>query len=192
MSRLNNRKAKLARAAKDGRPISEENVTADKLVGSLVRTASDSPESHIEDLPTSSASKDRIQVSAVRKTSLGTIMSQSLETTPPESSIRLNLRNECPTSNTCCVIFEAGQAVVLTDTQGKEIAKGTVYQVEGEWHGCNLADTRTCVVDITELRSERIVRLPHPTIEAGATFEQAEVKIGTMRVLWDSGRMLKP
>ncbi|KMS96882.1 hypothetical protein BVRB_7g180730 isoform A [Beta vulgaris subsp. vulgaris] len=189
---LNNRKAKLARAAKDGRPLSEENVTADKLVGSLVRTASDSPESHIEDLPTSSASKDRIQVSAVRKTSLGTIMSQSLETTPPESSIRLNLRNECPTSNTCCVIFEAGQAVVLTDTQGKEIAKGTVYQVEGEWHGCNLADTRTCVVDITELRSERIVRLPHPTIEAGATFEQAEVKIGTMRVLWDSGRMLKP
>lgn len=189
---LNNRKAKLARAAKDGRPLSEENALAEKQVGTLVRTTSDSPESRNEDLPASSAAKDHIHMSAARRTSSGIVnMSPRLDTARPESSSRINMHNEGPASNSNCVNFEAGQAVVLTDTVGKEIAKGTVYQVEGEWHGCNLSDTRTCVVDITELRSERIVRLPHPSIEAGATFEQAEVKIGTMRVLWDSGRMLK-
>ncbi|KNA22502.1 hypothetical protein SOVF_033670 [Spinacia oleracea] len=190
---LNNRKAKLARAAKDGgHPLSEENAIADAQAGSLMHTTSGSPESQNEDLPPSSAPKDHNQVSAVRRTSSGITMSPVLEIPRPESSSRLNMQIEGPAISSSCVNFEAGQAVLLTDTQGKEIAKGTVFQVEGEWHDCNLSDTRTCVVDITELRSERILRLPHPSIEAGATFEQAEVKIGTMRVLWDSGRMLKP
>uniref|UniRef100_A0A803MG67 Uncharacterized protein n=1 Tax=Chenopodium quinoa TaxID=63459 RepID=A0A803MG67_CHEQI len=189
---LNNRRAKLARAAKDGNPLSEENVIADTQVGPLVQTTSDSPESRMEDLPASAAVNDLSQVSTVQRTSSGINMNPSLGTAHPESSSRLGIQNEGLATDTSCVNFEAGQAVILTDTLGKEIAKGTVYQVEGEWHGCNLSDTRTCVVDITKLRSERIVRLPHPSVEAGATFEQAEVKIGTMRVLWDSGRMLKP
>ena len=188
--RLNNRRAKLARAAKDGRPLSEGNAIADKHVGSAMQTLSDSPESHIDELPASTANNQG-QVPGVERTSVATNMSQTLETSHPESSSRFNKKDECLSSNSSSVNFEAGRAVTLTDPQGKEIAKGTVYQVEGEWQGCNLADTSTCVVDITELRSERVVRLPHPTIEAGSTFEQAEVKIGTMRVLWDSGRMFK-
>ncbi|XP_021721428.1 nodulin homeobox-like isoform X2 [Chenopodium quinoa] len=188
---LNNRRAKLARAAKDGHPLSEENAITDTQVGPLVQTTSDSPESRMEDLPASAAANDHSQVPTVLSTSSGININPSLEAANPESSSRLSVENEGLATDTSCVNFLAGQAVVLTDTLGKEIAKGTVYQVEGEWHGCNLSDTRTCVVDITELRSERIVRLPHPSIEAGATFEQAEVKIGTMRVLWDSGRMLK-
>ncbi|KAL2932858.1 Nodulin homeobox [Bienertia sinuspersici] len=187
---LNNRKAKLARAAKDGRPLSEENSVADKQASSVMQTTSDSPESQIDELP-ASAAKDQGHLPGVGKTGLEVKMGQTVETACPESSSRLNEKSECLTLYSDGVNFEAGEAVILKDTQGKEIAKGTVYQVEGEWQGCNLADTRTCVVDITELMSERVVRLPHPSIEAGSTFEQAEVKIGTMRVLWDSGRMLK-
>ncbi|XP_057538904.1 nodulin homeobox isoform X2 [Amaranthus tricolor] len=188
---LNNRKAKLARAAKDGRPTSEENTKADKQVTPLRRTISDSPESYNADFPVSSMANNHCQGSANGRTVGGIIMTQNLVGLHPESSSRLNMPNECPTSNVSCMNFAAGQDVVLTDTQGKEIAKGTVFQVEGEWQSCSLADTRTCVVDITELKSERLVSLPNASVEAGATFEQAGVKIGNMRVLWDSCRMLK-
>lgn len=187
---LNNRKARLARAAKDGRTLpEEENPLPDEQDGLMTRSSLDSPGSIPEELPTPFASKGWGQVSSVCRTSLGASTTQGPEPARPEISNQLNAQNDCSTSNSSCMKLEAGQAVVLTDTLGKEIAKGKVYQVEGEWHGCNLSDTKTCVVDITELKSERIVRLPHPSIEAGATFEEAEIKVGNMRVLWDTGRM---
>lgn len=187
---LNNRKARLARAAKDGRTLpEEENLLPDDQDGLMTRTSLESPGGIPEELPTPFASKGWTQVSSVCRSSLGASTTHGPEPTCPEISNRLNAQNDCSTSNSSCMKLEAGQAVVLTDTLGKEIAKGKVYQVEGEWHGCNLSDTKTCVVDITELKSERIVRLPHPSIEAGATFEEAEIKVGNMRVLWDTGRM---
>ncbi|XP_074268821.1 nodulin homeobox isoform X1 [Silene latifolia] len=175
---LNNRKAKLLRAAaKDGRLSSEDSLICDKQDGSKTRPFSELPQGLKED-----RNQTATAVTCIRPN-----MSQNVEITP-ESSAQLNPQN-CQVSNTNSARLMAGQAVTLTDPQGKEIAKGTVFQVEGEWHGCNLADTSTCVVDITELKSDRIVRLPHPSIEGGATFEQAEVKVGNMRVLWDFGRI---
>ena len=188
---MNNRKARLARAAKDGRTLpEEENPLPDEQDALMTRTSLDSPGSIPEELPTPFAAKGWSQVSSVCRTSLGASTTQGPESACPEISNRLSTQNECSTSNSSCMKMEAGKVVVLLDTQGKEIAKGTVYQVEGEWHGCNLSDSKTCVVDITELKSERIVRLPHPSSEAGATFEEAEIKVGNMRVLWDTGRMV--
>uniref|UniRef100_A0A803MSP8 Nodulin homeobox N-terminal domain-containing protein n=1 Tax=Chenopodium quinoa TaxID=63459 RepID=A0A803MSP8_CHEQI len=49
----------------DGHPLSEENVIADTQVGPLLQTASDSPESPMEDLTAFVAANDHSQVSAV-------------------------------------------------------------------------------------------------------------------------------
>lgn len=83
-----------------------------------------------------------------------------------------------------------GQYVMLVDEQGEEIGKGKVYQVHGKWYGRNLEEELgTCVVDIIELKSERWARLPHPCEATGTSFDQAEKKLGVMRVLWDSNKL---
>ncbi|KAG8656856.1 nodulin homeobox isoform X2 [Manihot esculenta] len=83
-----------------------------------------------------------------------------------------------------------GQYVVLVDKQGEEIGKGKVLQVQGKWYGKSLEESETCVVDISELKAERWVRLPHPSEATGSSFSEAEAKLGVMRVLWDSKKIL--
>ncbi|XP_015575672.1 nodulin homeobox isoform X2 [Ricinus communis] len=82
-----------------------------------------------------------------------------------------------------------GQYVVLVDKQGDEIGKGKVYQVQGKWYGKSLEESETCVVDVTELKAERWVRLPYPSEATGTSFSEAETKLGVMRVLWDSNKI---
>ncbi|CBI32285.3 unnamed protein product, partial [Vitis vinifera] len=126
---LNNRKARLARAAKDVRVASEVDSTfPDKQVGSGVGSLHDSPES-------------------------------------------------------------PGQYVVLLDGQGDDIGKGKVHQVQGKWYGKNLEESQTCVVDVMELKAERWSRLPHPSETTGTSFDEAETKLGVMRVSWDSNKL---
>lgn len=82
-----------------------------------------------------------------------------------------------------------GQYVVLVDGQGREIGKGKVYQVQGKWYGKSLEESEMCVVDVTELKAESWARLPYPSEATGSTFNEAETKIGVMRVLWDSNKV---
>ena len=84
---------------------------------------------------------------------------------------------------------EPGQYVVLVNGQGEEIGKGKVYQVHGKWCGRNLEELETCVVDIIDLKANRWARLPHPCEATGTSFDQAEKKLGVMRVLWDSNKI---
>ncbi|GMY16535.1 nodulin homeobox-like isoform X2 [Fagus crenata] len=82
-----------------------------------------------------------------------------------------------------------GQCVMFVDVKGQEIGKGKVYRVHGEWYGRNLKELKTCVLDVYELKVERRTTLPHPSKSAGMSFEEAETKIGVMRVLWDLSRI---
>ncbi|KAL9239199.1 hypothetical protein vseg_013540 [Gypsophila vaccaria] len=185
---LNNRKAKLARvaAAKDGRLSSDDSLIGDKQCTSARRTSSDLPETPKEGVP--AHAKGENQISTGVRTCVGTNISQSVEIVGSERPTQLSTQN-CQISNSNVARLAVGQAVVLTDTDSKEMAKGVVFQVEGEWQGCNLADTSACVVDITELKSERMVRLPHPSVEGVPTFGEAEAKVKNMKVVWDFDRI---
>ncbi|KAK9291768.1 hypothetical protein L1049_019718 [Liquidambar formosana] len=166
---LNNRKARLARAAKDVRAMSEgENAFPDKQGGSGGGSFYDSPESPGEDLN-------------VPLTARGT------RSTSENSEIALaELADVSPAEFVQC---EPGQYVVLENGQGEEIGTGKVYQVQGKWYGRSLEESGTAVVDVIELKVERWVKLPHPSEATGTSFDEAEIKIGAMRVLWDSSKI---
>lgn len=79
---------------------------------------------------------------------------------------------------------------MLVDVRGEEIGKGKVVQVHGKWHGKSLEELETYVVDVTELHADKGLRLPYPSEATGTSFAEAETKLGVMRVLWDSRRIL--
>jgi hypothetical protein len=84
---------------------------------------------------------------------------------------------------------EAGQFVSLLDKDGKEAATGTLYQVEGDWHGKRIDEHGICIVKIVHLNVDRNTMLPHPSHLTGCTFEEAEKLYGQMIVAWDTKRI---
>ncbi|GAB4841208.1 hypothetical protein Ancab_021953 [Ancistrocladus abbreviatus] len=98
---LNNRKAKLARAARDNRPLLEVDNAPAKQGGCAAGPSSDSPESHSEHSNVPSAAKGKTQPNSIQGTSL-----------------RTNNATE-----SICTSCAPGQLVMLLDTDGKEIAK---------------------------------------------------------------------
>ncbi|XP_059625773.1 nodulin homeobox isoform X2 [Cornus florida] len=181
---LNNRKARLARAAKDVRTPSEgDNAFPDKQGGSGIALC-DSPASPVEDVYVPSTARGTHQTGMAEST-LRTAINEKSETVLAE------LIDISPAEFVRC---EPGQCAVLVDGQGEEIGKGKVYQVQGKWYGRNLEESEVCVVDVLELKAERCMRLPHPCEATGTTFDEAETKLGLMRVLWDSNKlfMLQP
>ncbi|XP_062144604.1 nodulin homeobox-like isoform X2 [Alnus glutinosa] len=156
---LNNRKVRLARAraAKAVRPVLEvENAIPDKQSEPPLRP-NDSPESPGED--------SHVPRKAGRD---------------PESF----LRTLVVVGRADYVECNPGQYVMFVDGRGQEIGRGKVYLVEGEWFGWNLKKEKTCVVDVYELQVEKETILPYPSKAAGISFEEAETKIGVMRVMW--------
>ncbi|KAE9585722.1 hypothetical protein Lalb_Chr24g0394281 [Lupinus albus] len=142
-SRLNNRKARLARTAKDPGDASQ----ARQDVSSLTRLGSgDTPEPSL---------------------------AGNVNVGSPEFVIRKS----------------AGQNVMLIGGQGEEIGNGKVFMVSGKWYGKSLEETGTCVVDVTELKVDKALRLPYPSEATGTSFSEAESKLGVMRVLWDLQRL---
>ncbi|GAB2275101.1 hypothetical protein Dimus_009866 [Dionaea muscipula] len=169
---LNNRKARLARAAaRDGRhPTEVDNGCREKQGGSGVGPSFDSPESRSGDLHVQSAAATK-EVGVGHQTPVEESCSRIYPPLPPRQ-------------------WETGQLVMLIDGEGKEIAKAKVHQVQDEWDGINLKETNTCVVDIIELQSESYLGIPH--ISQGVnnnTSDETKMKIGSMRVLWDSSKM---
>ncbi|KAI3668223.1 hypothetical protein L6452_43300 [Arctium lappa] len=124
---LNNRKAKLARAAvKDVHvPSAGDDAFPDKQVGSGTDPVSDSPESPVDEFvdPSPLAPQGTHQKD-VRGTVLRICGNENSETIPTSSFRR-----------------EHGQYVMLTNEQGEEIGKGNIHLPNGIWFGKNLEES---------------------------------------------------
>lgn len=183
-NRLNNRKARLARQAKDFRAPSEgDSVYTEKRVGPGIVPQYDSPESPVEDVDIPSTARGTRQ-SEIGGSTLRISSNENLGTAHAEmndSVAAAELVTQC----------EAGQYVVLLDAQGEEVGKGKVYQVQGKWQGVNLEESKKCVVDIIAVKGERWARITHPCEATGTSFDQAEKPLGEMRVMWDSNKIFR-
>lgn len=172
LRRLNNRKARLARTAKDVRPALEaDNVLPDKQGGRGLRS-NNSP-----DTPGGDASS-QLNVRRDPQIMLRTGIREISETNVAEAAVPRG-----PAEFDLC---KQGDSIGLMGANGEEIGRGKVFQVRGQWYGRNLEELRAYVVDVKELKARRATRLPHPSVATGVSFEEAETKIGVMRVLWDS------
>ncbi|KAG2673576.1 hypothetical protein I3760_13G098800 [Carya illinoinensis] len=169
---LNNRKARLARTAKDVRTTSDlDNALPDKQGGAVPVPSEDANARAKE------RRDPRSMLRSVNGENSGSAMAEFVDIGPAEF-----------------VQCRPGQFVVLVDVKGEEIGKGKVYQVHGNWYGKNLEELERCVVDVNELKADRGAKLPYPSEATGTSFDEAESKIGVMRVLWDANRifMLRP
>ncbi|XLS68094.1 hypothetical protein HN51_019117 [Arachis hypogaea] len=167
---LNNRKAKLARAAKDVRAAPAANVDnpiLDKPT-KLVLGSFNSPDSPGDALDT-------------RDHSLAKIASS--ENSGP------SVAGFASTGSLQFVPCNAGQVVVIVDAAGDEAGKGKVFQMHGKWYEKSLEESSTCVVDVSELKIDKGLRLPYPSVATGNTFAEAELKVGVIRVQWDLNRV---
>ncbi|KAM3735409.1 hypothetical protein ACB098_10G086100 [Castanea mollissima] len=172
---LNNRKVRLARAraAKAVRAALEvENGLQDKH--SSLRLSNDSPESPGED-------------SYVPRDAYGDPQG-ILGAIDGENSMIVQ-SNFIVVGRADFVQCKPGQCVMFVNVKGEEIGKGKVYQMHGEWYGWRLKERKTCVLDVYELKVEKGTILPHPSKSTGKSFEEAETKIGVVRVLWDLSRI---
>ncbi|KAK7272093.1 hypothetical protein RJT34_28486 [Clitoria ternatea] len=160
---LNNRKAKLARTARDVHP----------AAGDVDSPATDRQRKPIPTVMYHT--QEKIFLNLVRIASGG----------KPEPSLVCFVNIGFPESGHCY----AGQYVVLVGARGVEIGRGKVFQVHGKWHGKSLEKLSSYVVDVSELRVDKGSRLPYPSEAVGTSFAEAETKLGVMRVLWDSNRV---
>ncbi|KZV54339.1 hypothetical protein F511_03594 [Dorcoceras hygrometricum] len=137
---LNNRKAKLARAAKDVRtPCEGDNL--DKQGGSGIMLQLNSPHSSIDN--------------SVPSASRGDFGNEVLDCTP-----RVGIDEHFGTSLAATkdvilpsIPLELGQYVTIIGEKAEEIGKGKVFQIGGKWFGRNLEESGVCVIDIIELKS---------------------------------------
>ncbi|KAK6940895.1 hypothetical protein RJ641_030426, partial [Dillenia turbinata] len=188
--KLNNRKARLARAAKDARAQSEgDNVIPDRQRGPRIGPHSESPESPTEVVYSSIAARLTSQSRIGCGSSRGGAIESSVSA-PAEFADFSHQQNIQQVHSSTNGQYEPGQNVMLTDGQGKEMARGKIHQVQGKWFGMNLEELVTCVVDVVELKVDRWARLPYPSEATGTSFDEAEVKIGVMRVMWDSNKLV--
>uniref|UniRef100_A0A0D9WDK8 Nodulin homeobox n=1 Tax=Leersia perrieri TaxID=77586 RepID=A0A0D9WDK8_9ORYZ len=181
--KLNNRKAKLARIAKE-RGVQSEGENADKPSTPATPHLCDSSESAGEEsyLPPA-----RIMSALGISKGSRFVSPDGIETTS-QAEFNQNIMLSRPFTRSFS--FEPGRLVSLIDTDGKEVGKGKIFQVEGRAHGKNLADSRVCIVDVTELKIEKWRELPHPSEVSGRTFQEAESRnAGVMRVAWDIIRL---
>lgn len=178
INRLNNRKARLARSAKDAHATSDIDGALQDKQGGPGPVSGDSP---VPGEDTNVPSNERRDPQSMSRTGSGEKSEASLA----------EFVDIGPAEFVQC---RPGQYVVLVDPQGEEIAKGKVYQVHGKWYGRSLEELETCVVDVNELKAERGTKLPYPSEATGTSFDEDETKFGVMRVLWDANRifMLRP
>ncbi|XP_020244804.1 nodulin homeobox isoform X2 [Asparagus officinalis] len=157
---LNNRKARLARAAREARGPSEgENPYSDKTCGPSTSHFCDSPDSANEDLDI-----------------------------PPSKTgiLKPNPNTDFKSQHRVHQSLKPGAMVMVVDEEGKEVGKGKVFQVDGRWQGKNLEDVGVCIVDITDLKVERSKEVQYPSDGGGRTFEEAAGRNGGVaRVAWD-------
>ncbi|XP_057835727.2 nodulin homeobox isoform X1 [Cryptomeria japonica] len=205
---LNNRKAKLARLARESRTSDGENMS-DRIYlprsspaisgehGVVMGSFYDSPESNTgEDFYGTSAGPRRGNQSGRFPTPVNSRSSaEDLHGMPPveyefAEHVRVSVTPPPLYPSVRFVPCEAGQLVSLRDESGVEVAHGIVLQVEGRWHGRQLDEQGLCVVEIIALKVDRRERLPHPSDVSGTTFEEAETLNGRMIVVWNTHKIL--
>uniref|UniRef100_A0A0E0KZD5 Nodulin homeobox n=1 Tax=Oryza punctata TaxID=4537 RepID=A0A0E0KZD5_ORYPU len=180
---LNNRKAKLARIAKE-RGVLSEGENADKPSTPATPHLCDSSESAGEEsyLPPARV------MSALGISKGSRFVSPDGNETTSQAEFNQNIMLSRPFTRSFS--FEPGRLVSLIDNDGKEVGRGKIFQVEGRLQGKALTDTRVCIVDVTELKIEKWRELPHPSEASGRTFQEAESRNGgVMRVAWDVIRL---
>ncbi|XP_066337448.1 nodulin homeobox-like isoform X2 [Miscanthus floridulus] len=172
---LNNRKAKLARIAKERGPFEGEN--ADKPSTPATIHLGESSESAGEDnyLP---------PARVMNALSKGRLVSPDSNEQTSQAELSPNTMLIRPFTRSFSL--EPGRLVSLVDSDGKEVGRGKVFQTPGK----SPAESRVCMVDVTELRTEKWRELPHPSQASGRTFQEAEARNGgIMRVSWDVVRL---
>ena len=172
---MNNRKAKLARIAKERGPFEGEN--ADKPSTPATLQLGESSESAGEDnyLP---------PARVMNALSKGRLVSPDSNEQTSQAELSPNTMLIRPFTRSFSL--EPGRLVSLVDSDGKEVGRGKVFQTPGK----SPAESRVCMVDVTELRTERWRELPHPSEASGRTFQEAEARNGgIMRVSWDVVRL---
>ncbi|XP_047082074.1 nodulin homeobox-like [Lolium rigidum] len=181
---LNNRKAKLARIAKErGGPYDGEN--ADKPS----TPASYSPSSPSGDSSESAGEESYLPPSRVLRHIQGA-RAMTPDTSEPITQAELNQNIMTNRPFTRSFSFEPGRLVLLIDNEGNEIGRGEIFQVEGRAQGKSLLESHICIIDVTELKIEKWRELPHPSEASGRTFQEAEsMHGGVMRVAWDVVRL---
>ncbi|CAL9114770.1 unnamed protein product [Musa textilis] len=184
---LNNRKARLARAAREARAPSEGETYPDKSCGPGSSHFCDSSESAGEEIyaaPARGSTHQSIPKSGGMITR--SARCEDVEMTAPDF-VRGAHQNH-PSIISCSL--EPGQFVSIVDVDGKLVGKGKIIQVEGRWHGMSLEDSGTYILDVMELKIEKWREVQHPSEAAGRTFEEAAAKNGDiMRVAWDISRI---
>ncbi|XP_074589357.1 nodulin homeobox isoform X2 [Curcuma longa] len=186
---VNNRKAKLARAAREARAPSEGDISyPDKSSGPCSSHFCDSPESPTEE--NYAAPGRGISHQSISRT--GSIVTRSarcedMDMSTPTDFVHRSQQNQAPLRPH---LFEPGQLVSMEDAEGNLVGKGQIIQVEGRWHGKSLEESGICIVDVTELKVEKWKEVQHPSDAAGHTFEEAMAKnSGMMWVAWDAARL---
>ncbi|KQJ87497.1 nodulin homeobox isoform X2 [Brachypodium distachyon] len=175
---LNNRKAKLARIAKERVPSEGEN--ADKPSTPATSHFGDSSESAGEE---SYFPPPRV-MNALGISKGNGLLNPGTNDTTTQSEFNQNIMTTRPFTRSYSL--EPGRPVLLIDNEGNEIGRGEIFQVEGMAQGRSLTESRICIIDITELKIEKWRELPHPSEASGRTFQEAESRHGgVMRVAWD-------
>ncbi|KAG8084861.1 hypothetical protein GUJ93_ZPchr0010g9833 [Zizania palustris] len=180
---LNNRKAKLARIAKE-RIVPSEGENADKPSTPATPHLCDSSESAGEEsyLPPARV------MTALGMSKGSRFASPDSNETTSQAEFTQNIMLNRPFTR--YFSFEPGRLVLLIDNDGKEVGRGKIFQVEGRAQGKGLADNHICIVDVIELKIEKWRELPHPSEASGRTFQEAESRNGgVMRVAWDVIRL---
>lgn len=188
---LNNRKARLARAAREARAPSEgENAYPEKPCGSSMGHFYDSPESPGDDFYNPTTVRGSNQSNS-KYSGGGMVTRSSSDTEMHSSEVDFTGQHGMHMNGSSSKYMQCklGQYVSLTDAEGKEVGKGKISQVEGRWQGKSLEEAGICIVDILELEVERWTRVPYPVEATGTTFDEAEAKNGVMRVAWDANKI---
>ncbi|WOL03334.1 hypothetical protein Cni_G12054 [Canna indica] len=186
---LNNRKARLARAAREARAPSEGDTSyPDKSSAPSSSHICDSPDSAGEEIYTVPVRGSTHQ-SYSRSGGMITrsAICEDVDMITPTDFVDRSQQNR----HSLRCTFEPGQLVSIVDMEGKLVGKGKITQVEGRWHGNSLGDSCCCIVDVTELKIDKSKEVQHPSEAAGRTFEEAAAKNGhVMRVAWDTARIV--
>ncbi|KAL8530776.1 hypothetical protein ACS0TY_007715 [Phlomoides rotata] len=162
---LNNRKARLARAAKDVRvPYDVDNL--DRQGGS----------GHFD--------SDDARVSLAARGSSGDEVTDTAMTTTVDEDFGTS--RAANTDTVSGPYFEPGQSVMVLGKKGEQVGKGKVFQLHGIWGGTNLEQLGMCVVDINEVLVDRISEFLPPMESTSNSFLQSE-----KRVLWDLNKVLR-
>ncbi|KAG6548375.1 hypothetical protein Mapa_010154 [Marchantia paleacea] len=82
-----------------------------------------------------------------------------------------------------------GQYVSLRDNEDKEVALGYIVQLDGVWQSRDLEEQSLCVIQVVEFKVDKTTKLPYPSNLTGSSFEEAETLLGKIRVAWHKDKI---